>query len=586
MSIELNVLHNLIQTIETPLLIIDRSGIILVGNGVAEHTLGMSVNNQPLRDIAGVRIDESFYEVLRQSNNHLPHNSLWHFEHTDQRMRVTLHPLDNPEWLMCTLAPLPVGQFDTTTYQQMFESEQAVKYVIDPETGKIVDVNPSAETFYGYDRNDMRQMTIDHININSPEDIRQFIDDVQNALQHSFEAKHRLADGTIHDVLEQTAPIIDNGQTLLYSTIVDITEYKDIQAKLQAESLFFKHLIENIQQSMVAVDAEGVVVYANQAFCDLIGYSMSDVIGMQSANFVIPEDIRILEEQDRFRLQGISSQYEIRLRHRSGDINTVIVNASPNATEQGEFLGTFATFTDITARKLMEDELVQNNADLDAYSHTVAHDLKNPLAVLMGFADLLEHEFTTMDPEDVVQYLQTVGRTADKMINIIDELLLLAQMRHATIDFKPIQIELIVRDAIARIRYMAVQQNALIIFDEQANFPEIITYGPWIEAALTNYISNAIKYGGNPPEVEIGVTEIKKGWIRLWVRDNGAGIPEDKIGRLFDEFDRLEEARKEGQGIGLSIVKRIMDKLGGDVHVSSEMGQGSIFSLLIPPTQN
>ncbi len=109
-------------------------------------------------------------------------------------------------------------------------------------------------------------------------------------------------------------------------------------------------------------------------------------------------------------------------------------------------------------------------------------------------------------------------------------------------------------------------------------------YAPWVEEVWVNYLSNAIKYGGRggePPRMELGAEAQADGMIRFWVHDNGAGITPEDQARLFTPFTRLDQVRAAGHGLGLSIVRRIADKLGGHVSVDSQIGEGSTFSFTL-----
>ena len=109
-------------------------------------------------------------------------------------------------------------------------------------------------------------------------------------------------------------------------------------------------------------------------------------------------------------------------------------------------------------------------------------------------------------------------------------------------------------------------------------------YVPWVEQVWINYLSNGMKYGGTPPCLELGSSLDANGQARFWVRDNGPGLPEAQQEKLFSEFTRLEPIRVQGHGLGLSIVKRIVTKLGGEVGVMSELDQGSTFYFTLPTT--
>jgi two-component system sensor histidine kinase/response regulator len=113
-------------------------------------------------------------------------------------------------------------------------------------------------------------------------------------------------------------------------------------------------------------------------------------------------------------------------------------------------------------------------------------------------------------------------------------------------------------------------------------WPGASGYGPWVEEVWVNYLSNAIKYGGKPPHVELGAELQTNNMVCFWVRDNGPGIPPEARARLFTPFTRLDQVRTQGHGLGLSIVRRIVEKLGGQVGVTSASGQGSAFSFTLP----
>ena len=226
-------------------------------------------------------------------------------------------------------------------------------------------------------------------------------------------------------------------------------------------------------------------------------------------------------------------------------------------------------------------ELEASNEELDAFAHTVAHDLREPLSlIILGIAILLDDPSKTLDG-DVQERLGLISRAAHRMRNIIRELLLLASVRKAEIEITPLEdMADIVAEARQRIDYMIEEHQAEIILPK--TWPVAMGYGPWIEEVWANYISNAIKYGGQPPCVELGADSQESGTIRFWIRDNGPGLTPEEQSRLFTPFTRLDQVRAKGHGLGLSIVQRIVRKLGGQVGVESEVGQGSTFSFTLP----
>lgn len=233
----------------------------------------------------------------------------------------------------------------------------------------------------------------------------------------------------------------------------------------------------------------------------------------------------------------------------------------------------------ITLYKLQRD-LREQVAELDAFSHTVAHDLKNPLALVIGLIDFVLLQFADEVPEEMVDYLKKIQTTGYRGVNIIDELLLLASVRKQDVQLRPLDMEQVVAKAQDRLVFMIDKYRGEVHLPDQ--WPTAVGYAPWVEEVWVNYVSNALKYGGQPPRLELGTAVQPDGMVRYWVRDNGPGLSPEKQAVLFTEFVRLNEVRVEGFGLGLSIVRRIMDKLNGRVGVHSVEGQGSEFYFELP----
>jgi CheY-like chemotaxis protein len=245
--------------------------------------------------------------------------------------------------------------------------------------------------------------------------------------------------------------------------------------------------------------------------------------------------------------------------------------------------------THLTIRRLQQN-LEERIKELDAFAHTVAHDLKNPLAAVMGYVQLIESLNTGALPEHARMALAVISQNSHKMSSIIDELLTLASVRNLNdIAIGPLMMGRIVNDTLTRLSRLIDSSGARIALPQR--WPVAQGYGPWVEEVWANYISNAIKYGGTPPQIELGadrfVDEAQRPYIRFWLRDNGRGMTEAERGQLFREFSRLDQHRSlEGHGLGLSIVQRIVKKLGGSVGVESTVGSGSTFSFALPAAEH
>ena len=236
-----------------------------------------------------------------------------------------------------------------------------------------------------------------------------------------------------------------------------------------------------------------------------------------------------------------------------------------------------------TLQQNMSDLKIQNE-ELEAFDYTVAHDLQNPLALVVGFAELLQSDDIEITQAEREHTLSLLVQNAQRMSNIIQEMLMLSSVRKSDIETHPLDMAEIVLGAMDRLRFVMQQYKIRLVLPH--SWPVADGYAPWVEEVWENYISNALKYGGEPPKIELGHTVLSDGRIKFWICDNGEGIPQEKQALLFTSFTKLSEVRVTGHGLGLSIVRRIMEKLGGEVGVESQLGQGSTFSFTLPAYQS
>ena len=469
-----------------------------------------------------------------------------------------------------------------TLYRVLFDSNRSAVLLINPRTGEIVDANAAACAYYGYHLEQMRAMDVAQLSPQPPELMRAAMLAALHDGSPISVFKHRLADNSLRDVEIEFVPVLWDGQRLLHATITDVTLALQIEASLRGAESRFNRLIDIVPQGICVQSPNDQFVFVNDKFCELVGYSRAELLANNILLILHPSSRGVMRHQGQLRRAGESSIYEAKLVRRDGSEWYALISAAPVQDRQGRFQGTFSIVTDITARKEAEEALRESNAELDAFAHTVAHDLKNPLSVLVGFSNLLESDYEAMEAEQVKESLQIIGHTAKKMVNIIDELMLLAQMRRSEVKLEPIDTPRILHEAFNRLRFMINQYSARIEVVNEHAIPVALGYAPWVEQVWVDYLSNAIKYGGTPPHIVVGGDMTDDGRVRFFVRDNGRGIPPDKLDRLFIPFERLEASRAEGHGLGLSIVKRIIDKLGGEVDVTSQLGVGSEFSFILP----
>lgn len=571
-----------LNAVQVPIMVIDQQGIVIVFNKASEQLSAYASEN-----ILGKYLWQTALEIPADLARLFPLSadtvlSAFKTQNLGQsRITWTIETVSDDESIQWVCTGISEAE-QQPQYRQMFQRNAAMMIVIDPKSGIIVDANHSAVAFYGYEPDTLVGMNLNEITLQSKEEM---LRDLERALVHErdfFVFQHRLVDGAIRDVEVFSSPVDVGTQSLLYSIIVDVTERNLIEEALRNSELQYRQLVELMQEGLAVHSPDNLNTYVNEKLSEMLGYSRIELIDRPVTDFMNAENQDIIKQETEFRRQGNSSKFELAFIHKNGTPVYALVASTPILEEDGTFSGSFSVITDITERKLAEQSLIQSNEELDAFAHTVAHDLKSPISVMMGFANVLESEFLRMSDNELKDYLHSMSRTSDKMITIIDELLLLSEMRNTDeVKKNRVDMEEVIKGTMERINYMREQYGASITVPSADVWIPAAGQAQWIEEVWVNYLSNAIKYGGQPPKVEIGCEDAGE-FVRFWVKDNGRGIPNDKLDEVFLPFTRLEQVRIKGHGLGLSIVQRIVHKLGGQVHVESEIGKGSLFSFTLP----
>lgn len=353
--------------------------------------------------------------------------------------------------------------------------------------------------------------------------------------------------------------------------------------KIFQEDITVKTLLETLTEGIVVVGETGAIVLINQRIEELFGYREEEVIG-RSLTVFLPDGSA--ERHDLYLNSYFQTPWERRLgqgmdlvgKRKDGTEFPVEISLSYLETDMGVLAIAFVT--DITQRKKIEQELRDRNTELDAFAHTVAHDLNASMSLVVGYSDTLAAIHASLSPQELEYYLTLIARNGRKMANIVTELLLFASMRKEDVPFEPLDMSIIVSEALRRLSYEIEASEAEII--QPDSFLQAVGYAAWVEEVWFNYVSNGLKYGGRPPRLELGSTDLGDGTIDFWVQDNGPGLSANEQAAVFHRPSHTGILRVQGHGLGLSIVQRIVEKLNGRVYVESEPGRGSRFGFILP----
>ncbi len=229
------------------------------------------------------------------------------------------------------------------------------------------------------------------------------------------------------------------------------------------------------------------------------------------------------------------------------------------------------------------EKLESQNLALNEFAHTVAHQIQGLLSQMVGYASLVDSHYQEQLSVPAKQAVDQIMQSGYKMNNVITELLFLASLRSDEIQVSELDSGRILAEVMKRLRYQIRETKAEI--NLPTSWPTALGYAPWIEEVWLNYISNGLKYGGNrdlPPVLNLGASREGNGMIRFSVSDNGPGISKVDQKRLFKPHTRVTSKKIRGEGLGLSICWRIVNKCGGSVGVNSKEGAGSCFWFTLP----
>ncbi len=383
----------------------------------------------------------------------------------------------------------------------------------------------------------------------------------------------------------------DDPEARFVALVRDVTARVEAGAALRESEERYRTILENIEDGYYEVDLAGHFTFFNSSLCDMMGYSDDEMMGMHYKQYMDEQTAKSVYRTFNtvYRTGQPTRAVDWEIIRKDGGLRFIEASVTLMRDAAGEPVGFRGIVRDVSERKRAEAAMLQHaaelqarNEELDAFAHTVAHDLKNPLALVVGHAEVLQEYAGSLAP-DLQKSVSIIAQSGRKMGDIIDALLLLSSVRKvADIELERLDMGALVAEALDRLAYLIEAYQAEVTLPPAEAWPEALGYAPWVEEVWVNYLSNAIQYGGRPPRLTLGATETENREVSFWVRDNGPGLTPKEQARLFTPFTRLDQVRAKGHGLGLSIVRRIVEKLGGQVAVESEVGQGSRFSFSLP----
>ncbi len=357
----------------------------------------------------------------------------------------------------------------------------------------------------------------------------------------------------------------------------EIAERQKVQKALQESESRYRSLVETMNEGLVIEDKTGKITYINNRVSEMWEWSPGEIIGRTLSDFLEDGQRELVEEKLGRRLFGEVVTCEVTWAGREGSKISTFVSAVPYLSVEGEYEGCFSVITDITPLKALERE----KANIISM---FAHDMRSSLVGIHGLGLRLLNKFSSMDDEKRNEYLQIINREASKLESLVDDFLEFSRLEtgRLKLNFSPTSIEKELQELQEAYCEKTAQANVRMDLVIEEALPVIHADGNRLRRVFTNLLDNAIKFSRPNTTITIEAREVENG-IEIKVRDQGVGIHPHEQPFIFDLFHRGKgDDKKDGYGIGLATVKAIVEGHGGKVHVTSQLNQGSEFTIFLP----
>lgn len=374
---------------------------------------------------------------------------------------------------------------------------------------------------------------------------------------------------------------VDGATRRVLLTIVDITERKEKEERFKELQISYRSVFRQLAAGILLYDLDLNLIEVNQGLSELLGYTAAEVVDRDPFAFTHPDDKASSREWALKLVNGELEHYSVEKRyiHKNGHVLWCMLTATVVSDMHGKPKNIISVIQDISKQKKTEEDLRFKKNELDAFVHRASHDLKGPVNSLLALYDVVVSELAGQDL--ALQYFGHYHKNIQRLHDIIQNLLELSRIKDIKAHFKPVDVRQVVEAAKELLEHLPNYSN--IQFRQEYEVPDrVMSDNTLLSTIVQNLIENAIKYSQplRPGNVLIRVV-LKDDMLTIQVQDNGIGIKEEVVSKVFNMFYRATD-QASGSGLGLYLLKNAVDKLEGSIDIDSRYGEGTTFTIFLP----
>ncbi|MBO9199587.1 MULTISPECIES: PAS domain S-box protein [Niastella] len=378
-------------------------------------------------------------------------------------------------------------------------------------------------------------------------------------------------------------------------TYTDITERKRSEIKLKRQEEKYRSIIANMNLGLIEVDLDENIRYVNQSFCLLCGYEEYELIGKNASDlFVKEENKEMIRNKNSSRLLGLSDAYEMNVNTKNSDANWWLVSGAPLYNDKQQLIGSIGIHLDITEQKMLQRQLEEAKKIAEKSVHAkdlflanMSHEIRTPMNAILGMSKQLQKTILNQQQQS---FLEIIGTAAENLLVIINDILDFSKLEAGKVTLEEIGFNMhdLVTNTSRVLKLKAEEKGLQFKVSVAPEVDKVLKGDPYrINQVLMNLLSNSIKFtkrGNVTLQCLLNNNHLYSQELVIVISDTGKGMDEGYLKNLFNKFSQEDESIARsygGTGLGMSIVKQLVELMNGTIEVQSRKGEGTIVTILL-----